>query len=136
MLTGQTSKLCGHLNGDMDFKYFGTLNKSYFNFNDKHSHYCYHSQAVCQAPMLSKIWNSFGNWCLELGEKTLSTSEDNRIALNAEEEQTLADIFKGQNVHKSVRSLIYQVSISDSCEFSGFIFTTSEYLKTILSLFE
>jgi hypothetical protein len=76
--------------------------------------------------MLSKIWNSFGNWCLELGEKTLSTSEDNRIALNAEEEQTLADIFKGQNVHKSVRSLIYQVS-----NFSGCLIYRNNFVKKI-----
>ena len=60
--------------------------------------------------MLSKIWNSFGNWCLELGEKTLATSEENRITLNVEEDQTLVDIFDGVTVPKNVRNLIQQVT--------------------------
>ncbi len=50
------------------------------------------------------------NWCLELGEKTLFTSEENKIALADVEEQALAVIFEGRQAPKSVRSLLSQVN--------------------------
>jgi hypothetical protein len=67
------------------------------------------TQAVGQAPTLPKIWHSFASWCLELGEKVLSAADDNRISANADEQQTLSDIFDGRPVDKSVSSLIHQV---------------------------
>ena len=64
--------------------------------------------------MIKAKLNSFANWCLELGEKTLATvdADDNKIDLNDEEEQTLVDIFDGRNVEKSIKALLQKVSHS------------------------
>ena len=46
--------------------------------------------AVVQAPHIAKIWNNLANWSLELGEKTLSSCDGNRIELTGEEKEIIS----------------------------------------------
>ena len=48
-----------------------------------------------------------------MGEKTVFSvdSDDNRIKLNEEEEQTLTDIFDGRQAAKSIRNLLQKVAL-------------------------
>ena len=52
--------------------------------------------AVVQAPHVAKIWNNLANWSLEVGEKNLSTCENNTIELTVEERQGISSLLSSQ----------------------------------------